>query len=181
MRPPPFRLRIRWKPLRDLLGFGGGQTAAGIANYFANQGDYIVVGRFLDAAALGFYTRAYELIRYPSLIFNNIFGTVLFSLVLQAAGRSGSAGAGVPPGPVPQRGCPPAGQRRPHRAGARGDPPAHGAGLGQRGPAVPDHGGQHAVRHQLQGRRHRGALVGRRLHLAGWQVVYAVVVTVGAL
>ncbi|HKE17207.1 MAG TPA: lipopolysaccharide biosynthesis protein [Kofleriaceae bacterium] len=78
-RPPPVTLRLRWAPLRDLLGFGTGQTAAGIANYFANTGDYIVVGRFLDAAALGFYTRAYELIRYPSLVFNNIFGTVLFS------------------------------------------------------------------------------------------------------
>jgi PST family polysaccharide transporter len=78
LRPPP-RPRIRWQPLRELLGFGGGQTAAGIANYFANQGDYIVVGRYLDAAALGFYTRAYELIRYPSLIFQNILGTVLFS------------------------------------------------------------------------------------------------------
>lgn len=79
VRPPPLRFRIRWAPLRDLLGFGGGQTAAGIANYFANQGDYIVVGRTLDAAMLGFYTRAYELIRYPSLIFNNVFGTVFFS------------------------------------------------------------------------------------------------------
>lgn len=79
VRPPPLTLRLRWKPLRDLLGFGSGQTAAGIANYFANQGDYIIVGRALQAAALGFYTRAYELIRYPSVIFNNIFGTVLFS------------------------------------------------------------------------------------------------------
>jgi O-antigen/teichoic acid export membrane protein len=79
VRPPPLRPRIRWHALRDLLGFGTGQTAAGIANYFANQGDYIVVGRFVGEAALGFYTRAYELIRYPSLIFNNIVGTVLFS------------------------------------------------------------------------------------------------------
>jgi O-antigen/teichoic acid export membrane protein len=79
VRPPPFRFRIRWQPLRDLLGFGGGQTAAGIANYVANQGDYIVVGRYLDAGQLGFYTRAYELIRYPSAIFTNIFGTVFFS------------------------------------------------------------------------------------------------------
>jgi PST family polysaccharide transporter len=79
IRPPPLTLRLRWRPLRDLLGFGGGHTAAAFANYFANQGDYIVVGRYLDAAALGFYTRAYELIRYPSVIFNNVFGTVFFS------------------------------------------------------------------------------------------------------
>jgi PST family polysaccharide transporter len=79
LRPPPLRFRIRWRPLRDLLGFGSGQTAAGIANYFGNQGDYIVVGRWLGAVALGFYTRAYELVRYPSLIFQNILGTVLFS------------------------------------------------------------------------------------------------------
>ena len=87
LRPPPLRFRIRWQPLRELLGFGSGQTAAGIANYFGNQGDYIVVGRFLDAAALGFYTRAYELIRYPSVIFQNILGTVLFSSFSRLQGQ----------------------------------------------------------------------------------------------
>ena len=78
VRPPPAP-RIRWHALRDLLGFGGGQTAAGIANYFATQGDYIVVGRYLDAALLGVYTRAYELMRFPSSVFNTVAGGVLFS------------------------------------------------------------------------------------------------------
>ncbi len=77
--PPPGRARLRWAALRDLLGFGGGQTAAGIANYFATQGDYIVVGRRLDAALLGVYTRAYELMRFPSMVFSNVAGGVLFS------------------------------------------------------------------------------------------------------
>jgi PST family polysaccharide transporter len=76
-RPPP-RPRLRWAPLRELLGFGSGQTASHIANYFANQGDYIVVGRFMDTATLGIYTRAYELVRFPATVFTNVVGKVLF-------------------------------------------------------------------------------------------------------
>lgn len=76
---PPPRPRIDRAALSDLFGFGAGHTAAGIANYFATQGDYIVVGRFLDAAALGFYTRAYELIRVPAVLFANVVGNVLLS------------------------------------------------------------------------------------------------------
>ena len=77
--PLRYLLRAARPPLRDLLAFGGGQTAAQLANYFANQGDYIVVGRYLDAATLGIYTRAYELMRFPSTVFTNIAGKVLFS------------------------------------------------------------------------------------------------------
>lgn len=79
IRPPPGRARLRWSALKDLLGFGGGQTAAGIANYFATQGDYMVVGRKLNAGLLGVYTRAYELMRFPSVVFSNVAAGVLFS------------------------------------------------------------------------------------------------------
>jgi PST family polysaccharide transporter len=79
IRPPPGRARLRWSALKDLLGVGGGQTAAGIANYFATQGDYMVVGRRLNAALLGVYTRAYELMRFPSVVFSNVAAGVLFS------------------------------------------------------------------------------------------------------
>jgi O-antigen/teichoic acid export membrane protein len=79
LAPPPRRLRLHKRHLRDLLGFGMGQSAANLANYFANNGDYMVVGHFLGAAKLGLYQRAYELMRFPATVFTSVAGTVLFS------------------------------------------------------------------------------------------------------
>lgn len=79
VRPPPTRPVLRAAPLRDLLGFGIGRTSSSLANYFANQGDYMVVGHFLDATQLGLYQRAYELMRFPANVFGTVAGSVLFS------------------------------------------------------------------------------------------------------
>jgi PST family polysaccharide transporter len=79
VRRPPVGLRWRWARLRELLGFGTGMTISRIANYFAAQGDYMVVGRVLGATQLGLYNRAYELVRFPANAFSNVAGGVLFS------------------------------------------------------------------------------------------------------
>jgi PST family polysaccharide transporter len=79
LAPPPWRLGLHKRHLRDLLGFGMGQSAANLANYFANNGDYMVVGHFLGAAQLGLYQRAYDLMRFPATVFTNVAGSVLFS------------------------------------------------------------------------------------------------------
>jgi O-antigen/teichoic acid export membrane protein len=79
LAPPPRRLRLHRRHLRELLGFGMGQSVANLASYFANNGDYMVVGHFLGPARLGLYQRAYELMRFPATIFTSVAGTVLFS------------------------------------------------------------------------------------------------------
>jgi O-antigen/teichoic acid export membrane protein len=79
LAPPPRRLRMHKRHLRDLLGFGMGQSAANLASYFANNGDYMVVGHFLGPAKLGLYQRAYELMRFPATVFTSVAGSVLFS------------------------------------------------------------------------------------------------------
>lgn len=61
----PLRLGIDRGAARELVGFGGGMTASGLANYVALNGDYFVVGRVLGAAPLGLYTRAYHLMNLP--------------------------------------------------------------------------------------------------------------------
>lgn len=77
------RVRYRLVPeraaLSDLLGYGAGHTVGEIAAYFAYQGDNMVVGNQLGAGPLGLYTRAYDLMRYPSVVFSNVAGVVLFS------------------------------------------------------------------------------------------------------
>ncbi|MGE0548999.1 MAG: lipopolysaccharide biosynthesis protein [Kofleriaceae bacterium] len=80
IRRPPGVPKIHWSALRQLLAFGGGQTLASFGNYFANQGDYLVVGNRLGPSALGVYSRAYELMRFPAALFTSVAGSVLFSV-----------------------------------------------------------------------------------------------------
>ncbi|MEJ7596867.1 MAG: lipopolysaccharide biosynthesis protein [Kofleriaceae bacterium] len=78
INPPLVSLRIEPARLRELMSFGGGQTVAQIAGILATYGDNFVVGNMLGARALGFYTRAYDLIKFPSTVFASIVGSVLF-------------------------------------------------------------------------------------------------------
>lgn len=76
--PPRVSLRIDVSRFRELMSFGTGQTISQIAGILATYGDNFVVGNRLGAAALGYYTRAYDLIKFPSAVFASIVGSVLF-------------------------------------------------------------------------------------------------------
>jgi teichuronic acid exporter len=78
LSPPAMSLRLSGVHLRELLGFGAGQTVIQLAGILATYGDNFVVGRSLGATALGLYTRAYDLIKLPSAVFGNVVGNVLF-------------------------------------------------------------------------------------------------------
>lgn len=67
-----------WRASRELLYFGGGQTLARIGNYFAQEGDNFVVGRWLGADSLGLYGRAYKLAMLPATIVGGALDRVLF-------------------------------------------------------------------------------------------------------
>jgi len=73
-RRPQFRPAI----FRELAHFGGGQTMSQMGNYFASQGDYFVVGRWLGAEALGFYSRAYQMMTLPVSVLGWALEQVLF-------------------------------------------------------------------------------------------------------
>jgi PST family polysaccharide transporter len=75
---PPLRPWPERKAFQELVYFGGGFTVAKLANYLAQEGDYLVVGRWLGAAALGFYTRAYKLMAAPASLFGGMLDDVLF-------------------------------------------------------------------------------------------------------
>lgn len=77
-RHPPRGLGVDRRALRELLRYGTGETVTQVANMIATQGDYAVVGRALGDAPLGFYSRAYELVRFPANTFNSVVGSVLF-------------------------------------------------------------------------------------------------------
>jgi PST family polysaccharide transporter len=62
----------------ELYGFGIGVTGVGLLTYLASQIDYFVIGRRLDAAALGLYRQAYNIVMMPvSMIARTIY-PVLF-------------------------------------------------------------------------------------------------------
>jgi O-antigen/teichoic acid export membrane protein len=110
----PHGLRPDLDPVfvRSLLRFGGGVSLARIANYVALQADNAVVARSLGAAAVGAYSRAYQLMGMPASLIGNALDRVLFPTfarqqgdhaALRAAYLRGSAliaSAGLPTGVV---------------------------------------------------------------------------------
>ncbi len=73
-KKPGFELQA----FKELIHFGGGMTIGRLANYLANQGDNLVVGRMLGAAALGIYGRAYQFMVMPAGLFGTALDKALF-------------------------------------------------------------------------------------------------------
>jgi PST family polysaccharide transporter len=76
--PPALRPRPTWASFLELMEYGGGQSVGRIGVILANQADNLVVGRWLGAAALGLYTRAYQLMSVPSALLGDMLDKVLF-------------------------------------------------------------------------------------------------------
>ena len=62
---PPIRPLLARAELRDLFGFGAQATLNSVVGYAAHNADNLIVGRWLGAAALGVYGRAYNLMVLP--------------------------------------------------------------------------------------------------------------------
>jgi PST family polysaccharide transporter len=58
-------LRFAFKDLERIWGFSLNLTGFQIMNYFGRNADNFLIGRFLGATQLGFYTLAYTLMTYP--------------------------------------------------------------------------------------------------------------------
>jgi O-antigen/teichoic acid export membrane protein len=77
-QPFPKRPGFEKKAFLELLTFGGGMTMARVGNFLATQGDNLIVGRMLGAAALGIYGRAYQFMVMPAGLFGNALDKSLF-------------------------------------------------------------------------------------------------------
>ena len=75
-----------WRPkfvfsgeaVKDIFNFSANVTGFNIVNYFARNIDYLLIGRFLGAGALGFYTLAYKIMLYPLYNISYVIGGVMF-------------------------------------------------------------------------------------------------------
>lgn len=68
---------------RELLSFGFGHSLAQVGSVLSQQGDNLVVGRWLGPTALGVYGRAYGLMVMPATVFGRIVNRVLFPVMSQ--------------------------------------------------------------------------------------------------
>ncbi len=76
----------RWKPrfifrpneLRAVLGYSLNLTGFNVFNYFARNADNLLIGRFLGARNLGYYTLAYNLLLYPLSSVSDVVARVMF-------------------------------------------------------------------------------------------------------
>jgi O-antigen/teichoic acid export membrane protein len=72
------RLHFRLNDLRGFVGFGLYQIGSRTMNKLSANVDYLIIGRFLGAEALGFYMLAYRLVVTPLLKFNPMLTQVAF-------------------------------------------------------------------------------------------------------
>lgn len=76
----------RWRPSfmfsvnswKDLWRFGSNLTGTRVVNFLTDKLDYLIIGRFLAAAALGFYYMGYRIARFPSSGLDMTLGRVAF-------------------------------------------------------------------------------------------------------
>jgi len=64
--------------IKSYLSFGAFQMGERAVNYLSANIDYIIIGRFLGPAALGFYTLAYQIVIFPLTKMNPIITRVAF-------------------------------------------------------------------------------------------------------
>ena len=78
LSPHSMRPMLEWRAAKELFSFGGGFTLTGILGFVALKGDYLVVGKWLGAGALGLYERAYNLMTTFVSLFGKTLDKVLF-------------------------------------------------------------------------------------------------------
>ncbi len=61
----PIRLMFEWAPIKAVLPFSLGLTGTAFVGFLNRNTDNVLIGRFLGADALGFYDRAYLMMRMP--------------------------------------------------------------------------------------------------------------------
>ncbi|MHB8173388.1 MAG: MOP flippase family protein [Nitrospirota bacterium] len=72
------RLIFDWVEVKAVSRYSMNLTGFSILNFFERNADYIIIGRFLGAIDLGYYTLAYKLMLYPLQNISAVLARVLF-------------------------------------------------------------------------------------------------------
>lgn len=73
-------LNLGWNKasFKELFNYGSGFTLSRIFTFIANQGDKIIIGKFMDIATLGLYERSYQIVRYAAGVIGELIDKTLF-------------------------------------------------------------------------------------------------------
>ncbi len=77
----PFKISLKFyrKELNELLFSGSGFIVSDFFNYFARNGDYLIISKYIGIEALGLYSRAYTLMNAVDRIIGKVINKVMFS------------------------------------------------------------------------------------------------------
>ncbi|MGE5497611.1 MAG: MOP flippase family protein [Syntrophothermus sp.] len=73
---PGFRIDLR--EIKDIFRFSANLTGFSVLNYFVRTADNFLIGRYLGAESLGYYTFAYRLMLYPLQNISSVISRVAF-------------------------------------------------------------------------------------------------------
>ena len=94
VRPPVVVFHLARCGVKSILGYGGALTLTQVMNQAAQQGDNLIVGRLLGAAALGFYDRAFFLMTVSAQYFGRVLDSVMFPAMAQIQDKNKRLGTG---------------------------------------------------------------------------------------
>ena len=72
---------FHWKEVGAVSRFSLNLTGFSIFNYFSRNADYLLIGRFLGAQELGYYTLAYRILLFPIQNISAVIGRVLYPVL----------------------------------------------------------------------------------------------------
>jgi PST family polysaccharide transporter len=72
------KLFFQWKEVIEVSSYSLNFTGFNIFNYFVRNTDYLLIGKFLGARDLGYYTVAYQIMLYPLQSVSAVIGRVMF-------------------------------------------------------------------------------------------------------
>jgi len=72
------RFIFHWLEVKLVSSYSLNLTGFNVFNYFARNADYLLIGRFLGAQNLGYYTLAYNIMLYPLQNISSVIGRVMF-------------------------------------------------------------------------------------------------------
>ncbi|QAU33631.1 MOP flippase family protein [Janthinobacterium sp. 17J80-10] len=72
------KLRVDISEIQKIFSFSGSLVGFNVVNYFIRNADNLLIGRYLGATDLGYYSMAYRLMLWPLQNISNVIGRVLF-------------------------------------------------------------------------------------------------------
>lgn len=72
---------FHWSDIRTISSYSLNLTGFNIFNYFVRNADYLLIGRYLGAQDLGYYTLAYRILLFPLQNITAVVGRVMYPVL----------------------------------------------------------------------------------------------------